>query len=65
MENNGIVYGREDMMFEKYQSFDSEQLQKNLGFLEEFAQGKENLTFVVIPSAYEIYPENLPYGLCR
>ena len=40
VENNGIVYGREDMMFEKYQSFDSEQLQKNLGFLEEFAQGK-------------------------
>ena len=65
VENNGIVYGREDMMFEKYQSFDSEQLQKNLGFLEEFAQGKENLTFVVIPSAYEIYPENLPYGLLQ
>lgn len=63
VENNGIVYGKEGMLFEKYQSFDPAQLEKNLGFLEEFAQGKENVTLAVIPSAYEIYPENLPYGL--
>ena len=65
VENNGIVYGKEGMMFEKYRSFDSEQLEKNLGFLEEFAQGRKNLTLAVIPSAYEIYPENLPYGLVQ
>ena len=63
VENNGIVYGRDEMMFEKYQTANEKQLQKNLGFLEEFAQGQEKLTFAIIPSAYEIYPENLPYGL--
>ena len=63
VENNGIVYGGQNMMFAKYQSFDPAQLEKNLGFLEEFAHGKDSLTLAVIPSAYEIYPENLPYGL--
>lgn len=65
VENNGIVYGKNHMMFEKYQSFDAEQLEKNLGFIEEFAQGKQSLTLAVIPSGYEIYPENLPYGLLQ
>lgn len=63
IENNGIVYGKDHMLFEKFQAVNEEQLEKNLGFLQEFSAGKDNLTLAVIPSAYEIYPENLPYGL--
>lgn len=63
IENNGIVYGKENMLFEKYNAVNAEQLQKNIGFIKEFANGKDNITFSVIPSAYEIYRENLPYGI--
>ena len=63
VENNGIVYGKNDRLFEKYTSYDAEQLAKNLAFLEEFAAGKENVTFAVVPSGYMLNQEELPAGL--
>lgn len=62
-ENNGIVYGKDGRLFDKYTDYPAEQLEKNLGFLTEFAQGRDNLTLMVVPSSYEIYPEQLPAGL--
>ncbi len=61
IENNNIIYGKENMLFEKFNSLNSEQLEKNIGFVEEFSKDK-NVTLAIVPSAYEIYPENLPYG---
>lgn len=62
-ENNGIVYGKDGRLFEKYTSYDRAQLMKNLSFLEEFAAGQDNVTFSVVPSGYMLTPEALPVGL--
>jgi len=61
IENNGVIYGKNNMLFEKFNSLDSEQLEKNTEFVQNFAEGKD-VTLAIVPSAYEIYPENLPYG---
>lgn len=63
VENNGIVYGKDGRLFEKYTSYDQEQLSKNLAFLEEFAAGQSNVTFSVVPAGYMLTPEDLPAGL--
>lgn len=62
-ENNGIVYGKDDRLFEKYTSYNAEQLAKNLGFLEQFAASQENVTFSVVPSGYMLMEDALPVGL--
>ncbi|MGI5894473.1 MAG: DHHW family protein [Candidatus Merdivicinus sp.] len=62
-ENNGIVYGKDGRLFDKYTDYPADQLEKNLGFLQEFMQGRGNVTMMIVPSSYEIYPEQLPAGL--
>ena len=62
-ENNGIVYGKDDRLFEKYTSYNAEQLAKNLGFLEQFAAEQSNVTFSVVPSGYMLMEDALPMGL--
>ncbi len=62
IENNGVIYGKDNMLFEKFNSINSEQLEKNYNFVNEFSKDK-NVTLAIVPSAYEIYPENLPYGI--
>lgn len=62
-ENNGIVYGKDGRLFEKYTSYNAGQLAKNLGFLGEFAAGQENVTFSVVPSGYMLMEDQLPAGL--
>ncbi|MBR6789462.1 MAG: hypothetical protein IKM31_01190 [Oscillospiraceae bacterium] len=62
-ENNGIVYGKDDRLFEKYTTYNAAQLAKNLGFLEQFAAGQENVTFSVVPSGYVLMEDALPRGL--
>lgn len=65
-ENNGIVYGQDGHMFEKYTAFNPEQMEKNNQYLSEFftllPQGTP-ITFSIIPSAYEVLSDKLPYGL--
>ena len=62
-ENNGIVYGKDGRLFDKYDSLPTEQLQKNLDFLTEFVQNRDNVSLMIVPSSYEIYSEQLPAGL--
>lgn len=62
VENNGIIYGRDGQLFEKYTSFSQAQLDKNLAYLQAFLEGRQAVV-AVVPSAYEIYPEKLPLGL--
>ena len=63
VENNGVVYGKHDRLFEKYQSFSEEQLKKNLAHLKAFLERHPNSTFAIVPSAYTVYPQDLPAGL--
>lgn len=66
LENNGIVYGSGDRMFEKYLVTDDEGIDRNAEFIREFIekyQEKSNFTVSIVPSSYEIYQEAVPKGL--
>jgi len=65
IENNGIVYGKDNYLFEKYSFADNEKIEKNLSYVNKFI-GKHsdlNISFAVIPNSYEILNEKLPVGL--
>lgn len=64
IENNGIVYGKDHYLFEKYEKADDQRVKMNLRFLNEFfAQHPQPMTFAVVPNSYEVLSEKLPYGL--
>ena len=65
IENNGIVYGKDGHMFEKYTSFDTEQTQNNINYLNEFFAmiPDTKITFTIIPSSYQVLSDKMPYGL--
>ena len=51
-ENNGILYGKNGAFFGKFTSYNQEQLERNLYFLDGFAKDGHPLTFAVVPSGY-------------
>lgn len=65
IENNNIVYGKDNYMFEKLLSVDEKRLEKNTQFIQEFAEKYPELpiSFTIIPGAYNIMPDKLPAGL--
>ncbi len=62
IENNGIAYGSDGYMFEKYVNLDSEQLSKNIGYVGEFLElhPELNVTLGIIPNSYEVLTEKTP-----
>ncbi|WMJ84083.1 DHHW family protein [Oscillospiraceae bacterium LTW-04] len=64
-ENNGIVYGKKDYLFEKYRTFDAQRLEKNLGYLEEFSalNPDVNKYIMIVPGSYNILSDLVPVGL--
>lgn len=65
IENNGVVYGKDHYLFEKYKTYDQERFQANLGYLEAFAELYPEIpkSLMIVPSAYEMLSELVPYGL--
>ncbi len=65
IENNGIVYGKDGYLFEKYQETDLENLDKNVTYLTEFLEMYPELpvTFSLWPSSYQVLQDKLPAGL--
>lgn len=65
IENNGIVYGDKDYMFEKYKAITEKQFAKNKEYVAEFIAMYPDLpiTFTIIPSSYMILEDYLPDGL--
>lgn len=65
IENNNIIYGDNNFLFEKYEKVDEKSLTKNieslLGFINNTPNDKVN--FMIIPSSYIIYKGYLPYGI--
>ncbi len=61
-ENNGVLYGKNGTFFGKFTSYDETQLERNLYFLENFANDGHPLTFAIVPSAYEYAEDQLPLG---
>lgn len=63
-ENNGIVYGEDGYMFEKYDRADEYRVDMNMRFLKEFfKQYPQPMTFSIVPNSYTLLGDKLPYGL--
>ncbi len=64
-ENNGIVYGGDNYLFEKFRSYDAQRLEKNLGYLAEFSalNPSVNKYIMVVPGSYSILGHLVPKGL--
>lgn len=64
-ENNGIVYGENNYLFEKFRTYDVQRLEKNLGYLEEFAALNPDVSkyVMIVPGSYNILSDLVPKGL--
>lgn len=63
IENNGIIYGNDGELFEKFDTLDEEKLKNNVNAINNFAETYyDKVSLMIIPSSYEIYKENLPMG---
>ncbi|MBE6054428.1 MAG: hypothetical protein E7212_11135 [Clostridium sartagoforme] len=63
-ENNGIIYGDNNYLFDKFDSIDEYNLNKNINTLKDFILDS-NLKFniMIIPESFSIYKELLPLGI--
>lgn len=63
IENNGIIYGKDHFMFEKFDTFSEDTLSKNIDSIKFFID-KYRLptTFALIPNSYMVLNEKLPKG---
>ena len=64
-ENNGVIYGKDGYMFDKFNTPDLEKIDKNIKFIKEFTEKypNENITLGIIPNSYEVLSEKVPKGL--
>ena len=71
IENNGIAYGADDYLFEKFTTLAGDslaQFERNVGYEKTFIDTYGEtvpITFTIIPNAYMILPEKLPEGLTQ
>lgn len=66
VENNGVAFGREDYLFGVKATVETEQLGKNIGFVNKFLAGYSGHTTVgIIPNSYELLSRLLPVGLAQ
>lgn len=64
VENNGIVYGKNHFMFEKYRSTNEERLAKNVDFIKKYIEtSQSDVLFSIVPSSYMKNLDKVPYGL--
>ncbi|MBP0969586.1 MAG: hypothetical protein J5744_05505 [Oscillospiraceae bacterium] len=62
-ENNGVVYGEDGYLFQKYTSFVEEDLRDNIGAINCFSSKASAPVYVVIvPSSYTVLGDLLPEG---
>lgn len=63
VENNGIIYGDDGKLFEKFDSLNKERLKNNVEVINNFAEKyQDKVSLMIIPNSYEIYKESLPIG---
>lgn len=76
LENNNIIYGKDDYLFEKLQIIEEpnasagsnaankKQIERNMRFMNEFFQMYElPLTFAIVPNGYAVMTDKLPAGV--
>ena len=63
VENNGIIYGDNGQLFEKFDTFNEERLKNNIESINSFSEKyKDKVSLMIVPNSYEIYKESLPLG---
>ena len=63
IENNGIIYGEDDFLFDKFTKVDEGRVKANTDAINIFAEKhKGKVSLMLIPNSYEIYNEKLPTG---
>lgn len=64
LENNNIIYGRENYMFEKNISYDKERFKNNIDSINKFIDiYKGKVTTMIVPNSHTIYQEYVPWGI--
>lgn len=66
IENNGVIYAKQDYMFPKYLSLDEKRYEANIDFVSRFLKGysdRADMTVAIAPNAYVILDEFVPAGL--
>ena len=65
VENNNIIYGKEDFLFDKVEKIGNKSLEKNLNSIKSFTDKyiDRNISFMIIPSSFTIYEDLLPNGI--
>lgn len=64
LENNNIIYGKENYMFEKNISYDKERFKNNINSINRFIDIYEGkVTTMIVPNSYTIYEEYIPWGI--
>ena len=55
-ENNNIIYGKEDFLFDKFQNIDEDNLNKNINTIKDFVSKYNNsFNLMIIPESFSIY----------
>lgn len=63
IENNGIIYGRDNYLFDKFSSIDENRINKNKEALYKFIENNSDRSKVMlVPSSYQVYSELMPYA---
>lgn len=63
-ENNGIIYGDNNFLFDKFDTINKNNLNKNISLLKNFiSYTNANFNLMLIPESFSIYKEYLPYGV--
>lgn len=64
-ENNNIIYGKKDFLFDKFQDIDEDNLNKNINTIKDFVSKYNTSSFnlMIIPESFSIYKELLPFGV--
>lgn len=61
VENNGIVYGDDEYLFDKFTDIDEHRIKVNVDSINSYAKNIGFKPYVMlIPNSYNIYPERLP-----
>lgn len=65
LENNNIIIGKDNYMFDKLISVDEHKLHNNIQAITRFIKNNQskNIVFTVIPNSYEVLKNKLPIGL--
>ena len=63
-ENNGVIYGDNNFLFDKFEKVDESNLAKNINSFKNFiASYNSNYNLMIIPESFSIYKELLPAGI--